>query len=285
MTAVVRAAAFRVAAVTALLVALLRVAHADNVDTLIGQLDDDSDRVRISAVLALTKLADARAIPGLARRLEKDSVKNVRGLAAKALGAIASGKVSARDKQAAVAALQKAASSDPDEFVKAKASAELASLGSTGPSTPSKGGVYVNIGPMSSKTGGDDPKFRALMKKTASETMGRVASGMQTSWPGRDPSKSDLDKKGVAGFYVDGTLNEVKVEKSGSSSKVSCKVSMLLASYPEKSVFGFLNGGAAVQASASASDVALAQQDCVTAVVEDLIAKKIVPTIKMKAGN
>jgi hypothetical protein len=49
-------------------------------------------------------------------------------------------------------------------------------------------------------------------------------------------------------------------------------------------VFGFLNGGAAVQASASASDIALARQDCVAAVVESLIAKQIVPTIKSKVG-
>ena len=55
---------------------------------------------------------------------------------------------------------------------------------------------------------------------------------------------------------------------------------MLLASFPDKSVFGFLNGGAKVQGSASPSDIELASEDCVSAVVEDLIAKKIVPTIK-----
>jgi hypothetical protein len=59
---------------------------------------------------------------------------------------------------------------------------------------------------------------------------------------------------------------------------------MLLAEFPSKSVFGFLNGGAKVQASSSPSDIALAREDCVAAVVEDLIAKKIIPTIKTKAG-
>ena len=58
---------------------------------------------------------------------------------------------------------------------------------------------------------------------------------------------------------------------------------MLLASFPDKSIFGLLNGGASVQASGSANDIALAQEDCVSAVVEDLIAKKIVPTIITKA--
>jgi len=60
---------------------------------------------------------------------------------------------------------------------------------------------------------------------------------------------------------------------------------MLLASYPDKSIFGLLNGGASVQATGSARDIALAREDCVSAVVEDLIAKKIVPTINTKAGS
>jgi hypothetical protein len=59
---------------------------------------------------------------------------------------------------------------------------------------------------------------------------------------------------------------------------------MFLASFPDKSVFGFLNGGAKVQASASPREVTLATQDCVAAVVESLITKQIVPTIKSKAG-
>jgi hypothetical protein len=57
---------------------------------------------------------------------------------------------------------------------------------------------------------------------------------------------------------------------------------MLLADFPDKSVFGFLNGGANVQGSTSDKDIALGTQDCIQAVVEDLITKKIVPTIKTK---
>ena len=57
---------------------------------------------------------------------------------------------------------------------------------------------------------------------------------------------------------------------------------MLLADFPDKSVFGFLNGGASVTASSSQGDQDLAAEDCVTAVIENLIANKIVPTIKSK---
>jgi hypothetical protein len=108
---------------------------------------------------------------------------------------------------------------------------------------------------------------------------------MPTTWPGGGvPTKAALDQKSVQGFFIDGTLNELKIQKSGSMATISCKVNMLLASFPDKSIFGFLNGGAKVQASSSPKDVALAREDCVSAIVEDLIAKKIVPTIKTKAG-
>jgi hypothetical protein len=42
--------------------ALPRFAYADNVDSLIRELDADSERVRLSAVLNLTKLGDAASI-------------------------------------------------------------------------------------------------------------------------------------------------------------------------------------------------------------------------------
>ena len=105
---------------------------------------------------------------------------------------------------------------------------------------------------------------------------------MSTTWSGGTPTKAVLAQKGVAGFYVDGTLNELKVKTSSSGATISCKVSMLLADFPDKSVFGFLNGGASVTAGTSQSDQDLAGEDCVQAVIENLIANKIIPTIKTK---
>ncbi len=290
---IVRVIALRVVTITILVATLLhaRAVRADNVDTLIGQLDDDSDRVRISAVLALTKQADARAIDGLAKRLRDDSVKNIRSLAAKALGTIVTDKVKGRQRQTAIDALSKAEQSDSEEIVKVNAKRSLDQIGASSstpaprPSGGGGGGIYVNFGPMSSKTGTDDAKHRALMQKTGTTTLNKVASQMVTNWPGgKVPTKQDLDKKGFQGFFVDGTLTELKVVQSGSSAKVSCKVNMLLASFPDKSMFGFLNGGAAVQASSSPSEIALAGDDCVAAVIESLITKQIVPTINSKAG-
>jgi hypothetical protein len=288
------AACVRVVAIAAMLVVLAHSApaRADNVDELIRQLDgDDSDKVRLSAALNLTKLGDPRAILALAKAVGNDGDRNVRGAAAVGLGKLVTDRTKPSIRNLAIAALTRA-KSDESDIVQEQADRALKAIGVTGTTSdvvqpPVKGGaIYVNIGPMSSKTGDTtaDPKFKALMVKVASKTMTRVASGMATTWPGGAPTKAMLDARSTQGFYVDGTLNELKAKETGSSTTVSCKINMLLASYPDKSIFGLLSGGASVQASGRASDLALAREDCVAAVVEDLIAKRIVPTIQMKAG-
>ena len=45
----------------------------------------------------------------------------------------------------------------------------------------------------------------------------------------------------------------------------------------------FISRAAKVEAGSSSKDVKFAQEDCVVAVVEDLIARKIIPTIKVRA--
>ena len=277
------------AAIIGVLLLARQVARADNFDDLVQQLrNDSSEKVRLSAALNLTRLGNPRAIPALASAMLSDNDRTVRGAAAVGLGKLVTDKTSNKVRREATDALNQAIA-DPNEtdFVKSQAEKALKAIGgaSAPNASPGGGSIYVNIGPMSSKTGGDDAKLRMLMSRVATKTMAKVATGMTTSWPGGAPSKAMLDAKSAQGFYVDGTLNELKEKVSGSSTTVSCKINMLLASYPDKSIFGMLNGGASVQASGSARDIALAREDCVSAVIEDLIAKKIVPTINSKAGS
>ena len=287
---------FRIVAIAAVLAVIGHAApaRADNVAELIRQLsDDDSDKVRLSAAINLTKLGDSRAILPLAKALGNDPDKTVRSAAAGGLGKLVTDKTDSRVRKAAIAVLTQARDSDDSDFVRGEAGKALKAIGIVGGGTPvtpppSGGSIYVNIGPMSSKTGDAsiDGKLKALMARTASRTMARVASNMATTWPGgAEPTRAMLDARSTMGFYVDGTVNEMKVKETGSSVTVSCKINMLLASYPDKSIFGLLNGGASVQASGAKNDIALAREDCVSAVVEDLIAKKIVPTITTKAGS
>jgi hypothetical protein len=281
----------RAAAPVMVLVAMLlsaSIARADNVDTLIKQLGDSSDKVRLAAALNLAKAGNEKAILPLAKSLLNDSDKNVRGAAAVGLGKLIKANPNTKYKSLATANLKTAASNDASDFVKTQASNALTTIGGGSGGTTTQpsgggGGIYVNVGPMSSKTtSSKNDKLRALMVKTASKTLTKVAPSMSQTWPSGTPNKGDLAKKGMSGFYVDGTLNELNIKTSGGGATISCKVSMLLADFPDKSVFGFLNGGASVTASSSQSDQDLASEDCVTAVIENLITSKIVPTIKSK---
>lgn len=288
--AAVRVVSFAVALVVA---GRAAPARADNLGELIRQLgDDDSDKVRLSAALNLTKLGDPRAILPLTKALGNDTEASVRGAAAVGLGKLVTDRTDARIRKLAVAGLTQASQSDASDFVRGEAGKALKAIGVTAAATqvqtPQSGtAIYVNIGPMASKTGDPavDARLKALMVKVANRTMTRVASNMAITWPGGAPTQAMLAAKSTVAFYVDGTVNEVKEKQAGSSMMVSCKINMLLASYPDRAIFGLLNGGASVQASGSTNDLALAREDCVSAVVEDLIAKKIVPTISTKVGT
>jgi hypothetical protein len=263
------------------LIALAGTARADKVDDLIKQLRGSGDyKVRLSAALNLSKLSDPRAVDAFTAALA-DSDKTVRGVAVAGLGKQITCDTAAATRKKIDDALKKAASSDRDAFVRKQAQKAIdavAELGCDAVATP-RGGTYVNIGAMAAPVSGGDA-LKKLMRSTAQKTFRSKAAAMAIEWSGgKDPTAKQLAASQVTGFHVDGTLNEVTVDGAGT---VSCKVSMLLATYPEKSMFGFLKGGAQVQGGSSSSDVQYAKEDCVTAVIEDLIARKIIPTIQAR---
>lgn len=280
----------------ALLAALAAPARADKVDDLIRDLKTGSDyKVRLSAALSLAKLGDKRAITAFQVAL-KDKDKTVRGAAAVALGKLVDATTPAAKRDLIIKDLSTMIASESSDSVKKQAEKSLQTIkaiggqgvtGGGGSSTPTgSGAVFVDVGPMSSKTAdGDNTKLKALMRTTVEKTFKSKGQPMLTAWPGgKSPTRKDLDAKKASGFHVDGTLTELTVKTKGSAATVSCKVNMLIATFPEKSVFGFLNGGASVTGSNDESDIKLASEDCLAAVVEDLVAKKIIPTIKIKAG-
>ncbi len=258
-------------------------ASADNVDRLIKQLASSDDyKVRISAALSLSKLRDQDAVWPFVKAL-RDSDKTVRGVAAASLGKIVDSRTSVKMRARVLKDLKNAASNDSNSFVRKQAQKAFDVLkNQDGPTRVSTGGVYVNIGMMSAKTE-NASKIRSHMRKTVQKTFKKKASSMMIDWPGgKAPSKRQISSKKVKAFHVDGTINELRATVSGGTATVSCKVSMLIASYPEKSMFGFLKGGAQVQSSASDKEVQYAKEDCVAAVMQDLVARKIIPTIKSR---
>ncbi|MEZ4358747.1 MAG: HEAT repeat domain-containing protein [Kofleriaceae bacterium] len=261
------------------------VARADGVDTLIEQLDNSSEKVRLSAVLSLTKLRDPRAIAPLQRVLLEDSDRNVRSASAVGLAKLVTSKTADEERAEVLETLAQAAKQDASSLVRKQATNARAAIEAQLAATQT-GKIYVDIGPMASKASSSlDSKLKDLMRKSAQKALGKAAPDMLTTWPGGKPSRGQLAQKRMAAFYLDGTLTEIKLKEKGASTFVSCKISLLIATYPDKSMFAFLQGSASVSASRSAQDIELAHQDCVSAVIEDMIAKKAVAALHAKAGE
>ncbi len=271
-------------AVLAMLVLWVGTARADNVSRLMSQLSKSQDhKVRLSAALSLSKLKDQRSVWSFVKAL-KDSDKTVRGVAAASLGKIISEETSEKMRARALVDLKKIFQSDSNSFVKKQAKRAFLRISKieSGGANITAASTYVNIGIMSAKVANSE-KMRVHMHKTVLKTFKKKATKMFTNWPGgKVPSKRQISKKKIKAFHVDGTLLELKAVASGGATTVTCKVSMLLASYPEKSMFGFLKGGAQVQTSSAPKQVQYAKEDCVAAVMEDLVARKIIPTLKAR---
>lgn len=280
-----RASLIAVALAFLVLLVGLGSARADNVDKLLGDLKSGRDyKVRLSAALSLAKLGDPRAIPGLLTALD-DADKTVRGAAVVGLGKLVDGSTSDSTRQRAIAALDKLAKGDPGDAVTKQAIKVRDTIAKLATASPLvKGGLYIDLAPFSAKAKGAEA-MRDLMRATVQKGLVRLDPKIMVAWPGgKAPTQKDLDKISARGFHVDGNILDLSVTQKGSASLVSCKISMLIATYPGKSIFGFLEGGARVQGSNNPKDIEAAKQDCVVAVVEDLVAKKIMPTIRTKAG-
>ncbi len=263
-------------------VALGGIGRADTVDDLSKQLRSDPDyKVRLSAALNLGKLGDRRGVPALVDAL-RDRDRTVRSVAVGALGALVDGSVAPEERARVLAALAETARGDAEAMVRDQARKVHDAILAQPPPSPPSSGVYVEVGPMADTTR-RAPAVPAVMRQQVLASLARQAPQFLTRWPtGTSPSEGDLERAGALGFYVDGTLVALTVNKSAPS--VSCSISLLLATYPGKSMFAFLRGGAEVE-TGSTSDAAVAEatSECVVAVLDDLVGSKLIPTLQQRA--
>ena len=245
----------------------------------------------LAVVATLAIVAVARPTPARADNIDaaaligalSDSDKTVRGAAAVALGKLITASTPAATRAQAKTGLEKLLAKESTDSVKKVAQKTLAQLAALDAASTAvtTGGIYVSVDKMASKA---EPveDLRKLMRDTATSVMTKKAKDFMQSWPGgKAPTKKDLTAKSVSGFYVD----ELTVKQKGAAATISCKINMLIATYPEKSIFGMLTGTASVAGSSDERDIALAKQDCVAAVVEDLVQSKVIPAIRQKAGS
>lgn len=267
------------------------VAHADNIDRLIRKLNTGNQNVRLSATLNLSKTKNARAIQPLINAL-RDRNKTVRGAAAAGLGKLASTKRASRYKSTVVKALTSMSKSDKHQFVRKQAKKSLAVWGQGGRGSArgaasgrsvKRGGVYVHIEALHDATD-NNADIAMKTKRVMSKAMSKGAPEYGTAWPtGRTPGKKDIKKMGVQAYMVGGTINTLDVGGQGRQVDVSCKVSLYVATFPRKSMFGFLSGGAQVSTSNGTDAVEEAKSTCVEAVLGSLVKGKVIRAIQAKA--
>ena len=103
---------------------------------------------------------------------------------------------------------------------------------------------YVCVGPFSVKQAFDNKYQTTVPKlmKAAAEKAVNASSKLTTKPP--------ADRKD-GGFYVDGTLSPLTKTDKGSRVEVKGEIKMILATWPDKSMFGFPSASARVEAGAS----------------------------------
>ena len=83
----------------------------------------------------------------------------------------------------------------------------------------------------------------------------------------------------LGGFYVDGTVDEMKVQHDGNTTRVYCELKLWVRGAPEgrgNQPIGLLSGSAAVDTTRGPRDIALSRQACVSTVAEELVERLLV---------
>src|SRR4051812_1425613 len=302
---VLRSPAMRALAVVTALVLLVGAARADTIDTNIRQLKDSSYKVRLAAVLALSKSHEPRAVIALADALSspllKDDEPTIRRASALALGKMIDARTADDARSLGLDALADAAINDRDLKVRAtalRAEQDLAGLRHkkkdpvSEPRTDhtDKPGVFVNVDSATdqSRVAPSDTgeRLARIVKKSVERT------GYATSWPGPLPTQTELASSHSRAFIVASTVKKIEVSKVNRLTQISCKVEIRVA--PWSGVDGGEKWEANKAASASGSakattgnsdrEIAGGVRDCLEAVTEDVTSRQILPFLKRLAS-
>jgi hypothetical protein len=270
------------------------IARADTVERNVAELGDASAsyKVHLSALLALAKSRDPRAVIALADALGRDGNATIRRIAALSLEKMVDAKTADDAKALALDALDKA-TSDADTSVRETATTALKALAGLrrGKAKPVPRGsdkpeVLVNI---------DATTDQSKMAPTdASERLTHVVkssierTGYATSWPGGPPSSSELATAKSKAFIIASTVKKIDIKRVGSQTQIACTIAIRVAPWSGKDGGEKWEASKAAQAQGSAKattgssdrDIKGGVRDCLEAVAEDLTSRQIVPFLK-----
>jgi len=224
--------------VVATCAAIPDIARADRVGRLVSILASKPDyKIRLQVVLVLTRLMSRRSVPALVDVLS-DEKPTIRGLAATALGKIGDIK--------AIPGMQARLKVEKNAFVRGelKQALKLLKVLKTGPPRGTR--FYITTGKMADKTGKGGAELVGMMSEVLMREL-QKEQGIVTYWAGRRPSATDLRKRRVKGFILDGSIISLSRKSAGGVMEVSCKIKVTLSTYPGNSMRVFITRGASMR--------------------------------------
>jgi len=284
------------AVITACLLLLSRTAAADAIDQNVREMRSKSQKVRLTAALALSKSKDPRAVLAVSGALNNDVDPTVRRVAALALEKMVDASTAEDAKALALDALEHAARSDRDAKVKATAESALKALGglrrsASTSTTSSKPSVFVNVDSavdQSNRAPKDAPdRVIKIVRRGIEKT------GYSTSWPGGLPTNKELTQSRSQAYIVAANVKKIDVTKGARQTTIACTVAIRVAPWSGKDGGEKWEANKAASASGSAKamtgnsdrDVNAGMRDCLEAVAEDVTNRQVVPFLKRLAAT
>ncbi len=271
-------------------------AYADRVDAQMRRLRSTSYKVRVSAVLQLSKSKSDRAVVAVAGALDSDSRRTVRSLAALSLAAMVNRRTSVQTRKRAVAVLSSAARKDSSRKVRQAARRSLERLATAEATSNTKsarhGSVFLHLGNPLDSTKLLSSRDRGELQRAVSRTFKKHAPdyGLGTNTT-ELPTRSELERKHMHGFYVGAQVAQLSVQRRGSRAEIRCKVAVRVGPWIGRGAgerivarkSASASGSARVVGSGSRRGIALSRRDCVVAVAEEVTARQVVPFIRRVA--
>ncbi len=237
-------------------------------------------KVRISAVVSLTKMRKAVATRQILIAV-KDVDPRVRSAACAGLAVFPYRKKNKRLKATVETQLAILEKNDSSRRVRKAAKDALSRLHRSRKFVPRKGKVYLRVGAMAAKST-KDKLLVATMKSVVEETS-KENTKVVVDWP-QDVSVRSIAAQGSVIYYIDGSIVSVTSSTLGGTGYVDCTISMYLASYPQKKMFGFMESSATVETGTSAAEMKEAADSCVTATATDVVQRKAIPVLIRKSN-
>jgi len=277
--------------VTFALISIVSVplAHADRVGMQAKQLRNSRNyKIRLSAVLSLSKTRDTRAIEAMTYALSRDRSVTIRRVAALSLGKMIDTSVRRRVRDRSLKALKYVVQNDDDRKVRNNARRSLKQLVVMRriSGQPRK---FVTVGKTTDPTRRLTRRGRRSMRKLLRFTIRANVPRFSQRWPsGRLPTRGELRAAGTSAYQVRPIVKVLKVRRNGTSARVKCSVKVRVGPWDGRgsrerwvaNKTAKASGSGMVTGRNSSRGIAQSKLRCVMAVLEQITTKQVVPFLR-----